>query len=240
MWSWRREGNAPSQIQKESFWKVTSPQPFLPIPIEGQFWDGRRICAALIWAYMETYFRTTHTQNNTVIAVVGDIQASAILKIAERYFGRIPPRRLASPFITESIHAVNGLSGARYPNQFVLFAAPRHPHSCAELEQAIDHEIEKLKQESASDRELQKVKNQIRADFIRGLDSYTGLASMLSYYEILLRDFHYLIDYTDTIGRITSEDILQAAQTYLIKGNRTIATLLKPLNNINNDNQTHF
>jgi predicted Zn-dependent peptidase len=73
---------------------------------------------------------------------------------------------------------------------------------------------------------LEKVKNQIRADFIRGLNSNKGLADMLSYYEALLGDFHYLLDYTRTIDRITSEDILQAAQTYLTKENRTVATLV--------------
>ena len=70
------------------------------------------------------------------------------------------------------------------------------------------------------------MKNHIRADFIRGLDSNTGLACMLSYYETLLGDFHYLIDYTDTIDRITPEDILQAARTYLTNENRTVATLV--------------
>ncbi len=248
-------------------------------------------------AYMERYFRTTHAPNNTVIAVVGDIQPSTVLKIVEKYFGRLTRRRLASPFITEeprqsgerrvevsfsaepqmimgyhkppppafmdhvfdviesiltrgrtsrlfkalveekrlaeSIQAVNGLPGARYPNQFVLFATPRHPHGCIELERAIDQEIERLKQERVPDRELEKVKNQIRADFIRSLNSNAGLAGMLSYYETLLGDFHYLIDYADTIERITPEEILQAARTYLIKENRTVAMLVKkPLNSI--------
>ena len=241
-------------------------------------------------AYMKMFFKNTHAPNNTVIAIVGDIQPSAVRKIVEKYFGRISPQRLSSSWITEeprqsgerrvevifaaepqmilgyhkppppgftdhvfdviesiltrgrtsrlfkalvdekriaeNIQAVNGLPGGRYPNQFVLFATPRHPHDCGELEQAIDQEIEKLKREPVSSTELEKVKNQIRADFIRGLDSNAGLAGMLSYYEALLGDFHYLIDYTGTIDRITPEDILQAARTHLTKENRTVATLV--------------
>jgi predicted Zn-dependent peptidase len=105
----------------------------------------------------------------------------------------------------------------------VLF---RSPHDCSELEQAIDQEIEKLKREPVSSAELEKVNNQIRVDFIRGLDSNEGLAGMRSYYEALLGDFYYLIGYTGTIDRITPEDILQVAQTYLTKENRTLATLV--------------
>lgn len=128
--------------------------------------------------------------------------------------------------IAESIQVANGLPGARYPNQFVLFANPRSPHGCNELEQAIDQEIERLKRELVPDKELEKVKNRIRTDFIRGLNSNEGLAGKLSYYEALLGDYHYLIDYTSVIDRITPQDVLQAAQTYLTKENRTVATLI--------------
>lgn len=242
-------------------------------------------------AYMTKYFRDMHAPNNTVIAMVGDLQPSTALKIVEKYFGRIPAQKLASPPITEeprqsgerrvevifdaepqmilgyhkppppvfadylfdmiesiltkgrtsrlfktlvqekglaeTIQAANGLPGSRYPNQFVIFATPRHPHTLGELEQAIDREIERLQREPISESELEKVKNQIRADFIRGLDSNAGLAGMLSYYEALLGDYRYLAEYTTTIDRITTDDILQAARTYLTPENRTVATLIK-------------
>jgi predicted Zn-dependent peptidase len=242
-------------------------------------------------AYMSKYFRNMHAPNNTVIAMVGDLQPSTALKIVEKYFSRISAQKLTSPPITEeqrqsgerrvevifdaepqmilgyhkppppvfadylfdmiesiltkgrtsrlfktlvqekgvaeSIQAANGLPGSRYPNQFVIFATPRHPHTLGELEQAIDREIERLQREPVSESELEKVKNQIRADFIRGLDSNAGLAGMLSYYEALLGDYRYLAEYTATIDRITPDDILQAARTYLTPENRTVAALTK-------------
>src|SRR3989339_625777 len=51
--------------------------------------------------YMEKYFRNMHAPNNTVIAMVGDLQPSVALKIVEKYFSRIPARKLVSPLITE-------------------------------------------------------------------------------------------------------------------------------------------
>lgn len=129
--------------------------------------------------------------------------------------------------LAESIQAVNGLPGARFPNQFAFLAKPRHPHTCSELEKALDLELEKIKVEPVSPDELAKAKNQIRADFIRRLDSNSGLAGMLSYFEALLGDFRYLHDYVDTIDKVTPEDILNAARTYLTRENRTIATLIR-------------
>jgi len=52
-------------------------------------------------AYMERFFKNTHAPNNTVIAVVGDIQPSAVLKIVEKYFGRISSQRLYPAALTE-------------------------------------------------------------------------------------------------------------------------------------------
>jgi predicted Zn-dependent peptidase len=50
---------------------------------------------------------------------------------------------------------------------------------------------------------------------------------MFSYFEALLGDFHYLKDYLDTIDRVTPDDILNAARTYLTRENRTVATLVR-------------
>jgi predicted Zn-dependent peptidase len=129
--------------------------------------------------------------------------------------------------IAKSIHAYNGLPGARYPNQFAIFASPRYPHTCLELEQAIDEEFARLKHEPVPGEELDKVKNQIKADFIRGLNSNAGLASMLSYYEALFGNYSYLTDYVKYIDRITPADIQQAAERYLNKENKTVALLIK-------------
>jgi predicted Zn-dependent peptidase len=136
----------------------------------------------------------------------------------------VEEKRLAT-----GIQAHNGLPGARYPNQFVFFATPRHPHTNMDLERAIYEEIEKLKADLVPESELEKVKNRLRADFIRGLDSNAGLAGMLSYYEALVGDFRYLTGYTAVIDKITPDDIRKAARTYLTGDNRTVASGVRKL-----------
>ncbi len=128
--------------------------------------------------------------------------------------------------IAESVNTANGMPGARYPNLFAIFATPRQPHECRELEQAIDAELERLTREPVGEQELQKVKNQMKVDFIRSLNSNSGLAGMLSYYEVLIGDYRYLTNYIKAIDTITPAGIMQAAQKYLRKENRTVATLV--------------
>lgn len=128
--------------------------------------------------------------------------------------------------MVETIQTMNGTPGARYPNLFAIFAKSRHPHTIAEAEIEILNEIETLKTKPVSQKELDKIKNQIKANFIRSLDSNEGLANMLSYFEILLGDYKYITNHIKIIDKITADDIMRVAKKYLTKENRTIVTLV--------------
>jgi predicted Zn-dependent peptidase len=237
------------------------------------------------------FFNLYHAPNNTVIAIVGDIDPPSTIKLVKKYFGGIkrqnipafhiteePPQRgerrvevsfSANPQLiigyhkptlpadddyvfdviesilghgrtsrfykslveekglAESVQAANGLPGARYPNLFTIFASPRHPHANAELEAEIYKELDKLKTDLISAAELEKTKNQLKADFIRGLASNSGLASKLSYYEILTGDYRYLTNHISIIDKITPDDIRRVTKKYLSKENRTVASIVK-------------
>ena len=239
----------------------------------------------------ELFFRTYHAPNNTVIAVVGDIDPAATRDTIKKYFGIIPRQNIALRHITteppqtgekrielildaspqmvigyhkpnmpafddyvfdviesilsrgrtsrlyktlvsekgvaDSIQTVNGMPGSRFPNLFTIYGAPRHPHTNAELEALIYHEIERLKTEPVSEKELEKIKNQLKADFIRSLDSNSGLAGTLSYFEALLGNFRYITNHIHVIEKITSEDVIRVARKYLTSDNRTVALLVK-------------
>ena len=127
--------------------------------------------------------------------------------------------------VAESVSAYNGLPAALYPNLFVIFASPRHPHTNAELENIILRELEKLKTEPVTEEELTRAKNQLRMNYIKSLDSNARIASVLSYYEVLLGDYRYFSDYLKNIDKVTAQNIQNTATNYLKKENRTIATL---------------
>jgi len=129
--------------------------------------------------------------------------------------------------IAETVSSSNGVPGARYPNLFTIFAKPRHPHTNNELEEIILKEIEKIKTQPVSDAELAKAKNHLKMGYIQSLDSNAELASTLSYYEVLLGDFHYFSNYLTNIEKVTAADIQKATSLYLNSENRTIAVLNK-------------
>lgn len=129
--------------------------------------------------------------------------------------------------IAESVSAANGIPGTRYPNLFTIFAKPRHPHTNIELEEIIIQEIEKIKAQPVSEAELAKAKNQLKMGYIQSLDSNAELASILSYYEVLLGDFRYFSNYLTNIEKVTGADIQKAARLYLNSENRTVAVLNK-------------
>jgi len=117
--------------------------------------------------------------------------------------------------------------GARYPNLFVIKAVPRYPHTPQEVEQAIYAELERLATEPVSTEELQLVRNRLRTERLRALRENNGLARMLTYYQSVAGDWHYLVDYDDAVAAITPEDIMKTASTYFRPENRTVAVLQK-------------
>ncbi len=118
--------------------------------------------------------------------------------------------------------------GGRLDNLFTVAAAPLKPHTSADVLAAIDTEVEKLQQKPVDARELQRVLNHLEVNLAREVASNEGLASALSYYEALAGDWHYLTEHRKVLQTITPADVQRAAQTYLVRNNRTVAELVRP------------
>ncbi|GAK60787.1 predicted Zn-dependent peptidases [Candidatus Vecturithrix granuli] len=109
----------------------------------------------------------------------------------------------------------------RFPGAFYIFAALRPGVESERVEQAIDEELKRLQRELLPLEELDKVKNAIAADFIFEKETAAGLAHSLGEYETL-STYKYIYLYPEHLARITSEDIMRTAQTYLTETNRTV------------------
>lgn len=129
--------------------------------------------------------------------------------------------------IAVSVATTNGFPGSRYGNLFAIFATPRSPHTCEEVEHEIYNQLDLLKREPVTDYELTKVKNRLEAQFIRSRASNAGLASQLSYYQTIAGDWRYMETHLNEIGAITPEDVRRAAEKYFTEENRTVAALVK-------------
>lgn len=115
--------------------------------------------------------------------------------------------------------------GSRYPNLFVITATPRHPHTVAEVEAAIERELERLAREPVSAQELERAANRLRTDRLRFLRGNDGLARMLTYYQSVIGDWRYVLSYDEKIAALNAEDVMQTARAWLHSGNRTLVVL---------------
>ena len=118
-----------------------------------------------------------------------------------------------------------GAPGSRYPNLFVIDAEPRHPHTPAEVEAAILAELDRLCREEVSAEELQKARNRLLTDNLRALRSNSGLARMLTTYQVLAGDWRYLVDYEARISALTAADVKATAQRWFAPQNRTVVVV---------------
>jgi zinc protease len=122
--------------------------------------------------------------------------------------------------------------GGEYPNLsanadlFYLYGIPQPGKNAEELEKALYAEIQKVTSEPISDPELQKAKNQIEAGFIMGQDSNFFQAMQIGSAEAVGAGYDYQESYVENIRKVTKEDVLRVAKTYLIENHRTVGILI--------------
>lgn len=127
--------------------------------------------------------------------------------------------------IAVSASAFQGMPGDKYPGLFLFYAVPARGHTPAACEEAIYEEIEKLRTELVSQEDLEKAKTRARAGLIRALASNRGLASQLTFYEVVTGDWRNLFQQLDRINKVTVEDIQRVAREYFNKKNRTVGLI---------------
>jgi zinc protease len=92
----------------------------------------------------------------------------------------------------------------------------------ADLEQAIDKEVEKVQNELISESEFQKLRNQIEAEFVTSNSRDAGIAESLATYYMFFGDANLINTEIDRYLAITREDIQAAAKKYFVKNNRVV------------------
>ena len=119
---------------------------------------------------------------------------------------------------------VYGAPGSRYDNLMVLNLSPQQGHSPREVEAAVYAELDRLQQEPVSEADLDKARTQILTANLRRLQGNSGLAGMLSSYQVL-GDWHYLVKYEKELSSVTAAELVAVAKKYFTSDNRTVVTL---------------
>ena len=91
-----------------------------------------------------------------------------------------------------------------------------------DLEDAMNEEITKVKNELISEEEFKKLQNQMENDFISGNASIRGLAENLANYHVYYGDANLINTEIDRYMKVSREDIQRVAKTYLNDENRVV------------------
>jgi predicted Zn-dependent peptidase len=91
-----------------------------------------------------------------------------------------------------------------------------------EVEDAMDAEVDKVKNELISDSEFQKLRNQIESNFVQQNSTVTGIAESLANYHVYFGDTDLINNELERYMNVTKEDIKRVANEYLGKNQRVV------------------
>lgn len=112
------------------------------------------------------------------------------------------------------------------PSIFLFLAICNPGIKAEDVEQEILRLIQRIKDGDISDAEVEKVKTNTKADFIFSMESSSSVANLFGGY-FARGDIKPLLNYEDSINKLTKEDIIRVAKKYLIKKNSTTVILKK-------------
>jgi zinc protease len=95
-----------------------------------------------------------------------------------------------------------------------------------QVENAMNAEFEKVKNDLISEKELQKLRNKIENDFVSANSSMSGIAESLANYHMYFGDANLINTEIDRYLAVTPEDIRNAARKYYRPENRVVLYFL--------------
>lgn len=156
-------------------------------------------------------------RDSYVLEVIATLLSAG--KSSRLYQGLVREKRLVL-----SVDADHSLL-SRDPSLFTLSAELLPGKEIAEVEKALDQEVERLKNELVGARELEKAKNQMEASFLFSQDSLFYQAMLLARHEIAVT-WRAMDDYLPAIRKVSPEEIQRVAKKYLVSNNRTVGILI--------------
>jgi zinc protease len=133
--------------------------------------------------------------------------------------------RFTENIVRQKQLATNVFSGSdetRGPGLFNVVGTVAPGKTAADLEAAIDEEIEKVKAGPIADWEMEKARNGARSGFVNSLGSSLQRAVLLGQYALFFNDPAIINTRAERIAKVTADDVQRVARTYLVKTGRTV------------------
>ena len=170
--------------------------------------------------YFEGYHRPSiKDPDHAVYEVIGSLLSDG--RTSRLYKSLVEEKQVAL-----AARGISEFPGSKYPN-LMLFYALNSPNSKVEdVAEALNQEIDRLKNEPVSQQELDRVQTNLRANLLRSLDSNLGIAESLVQYEAVTGSWRNLFNELDAIADVSADDIQRVARSTFTPQNRTIGKLL--------------
>jgi zinc protease len=158
---------------------------------------------------------------------LGDFDHAPLTALAEILFGGRSSRiHKALVHDQEIATDVRGWVGTfRDPGLFDISLVAREDRSAEELLAAFDREIARAVAEPVTQIEIDKAKAKLELAALQGLETVSGRAENIGFYESVLGDPHAYFDKVAAYRRITRADVWRVARRYLAPTARSIVEI---------------
>lgn len=129
--------------------------------------------------------------------------------------------------VAASAGAGYGLYG-RHNGLFLMDGIPAAGHTVAELERALQQEVDRLRETLVDPAELNRVKAQVLAEEVYRRDSVSRQANLIGMVETIGLGWRVLDEYVGRIEAVTAEQVRDVARKYLTDERKT-AVVVEPL-----------
>jgi len=138
-------------------------------------------------------------------------------------------RALVETGLAASVSA--GLSPTVEPYLYSIACTVRSGQTPEAVEQALDVEVERARNEPVSEQELAKAVKQARAIFSYGAESITNQGYWLGMTEVF-DSYRWFETYLERLAKVTVADVQRVAQKYLARTNRTVGAFTPEANGL--------
>jgi zinc protease len=127
--------------------------------------------------------------------------------------------------------AVSGnISPTIDPYLYTVSAVVRPGRTLAEVETALETELDRLAEEPITQAELDKAMKRAKAQFVMAGESVSGQGQMIGMAEAVSGDYRWYERTLETLEAVTLADIERVRREYMVRTNRTVA-LYEPSGN---------
>jgi zinc protease len=127
--------------------------------------------------------------------------------------------------------AVSGnISPTIDPYLYTVSTVVRPGRTLAEVETALETELDRLAEEPITPSELDKAMKRAKAQFVMAGESVSGQGQMIGMAEAVSGDYRWYERTLETLEAVTLEDIERVRREYMVRTNRTVA-LYEPSGN---------